>query len=475
MDRRVFLKTSALAMGAIGMDLTAFAEKVSLGDAKLKIGILSDIHINGDESCVALQRAFEYFCDSHVDGVLIAGDMADDGLDFELQLVADTWFKVFPKDRLPDGKHVERLFIYGNHDIDAYKWGNAQKRGLTPEEVKKQGIGTHREQTWKKCFKENYLPIYLKTIKGYHFVGAHWSNHKRIEGLEEFLNKHHEQLAGPRPFFYFQHAHPGGTIFGDLAWGRDNGETTKLLSRYPNAVAFSGHSHMPLNDERDLWQESFTSIGTASLSYVQPLGGRENMAMDDAWEQPSQMPSMNCGNGKHGMLMTVYDNHITIERREFVYDQQVADNWIIPIPKLISADAPLSYENRAKAVVTPQFHAADQVTIRRIDDGKDRKGQPQKQVEITFPNVLKKTHGMRAFDYEVQVEYVHSDVSRIIATKRVYSSHCYLGEAQDEAPVKCVYGESELPDPHCKFRFVVCPCECFGKKGNPIYSEWMKL
>ena len=106
--------------------------------------------------------------------------------------------------------------------------------------------------------------------------------------------------------------------------------------------------------------------------------------------------------------------------------------------------------------------------------GKDRYGKEQGQVAVRFPNVLKKDTGIRAFDYEVQVEYEWLDVRFITATKRVFSPHCYLGEAQDTGEVVCLYGVDELPKDF-RYRFLVRPCECFGKKGDPICSDWVRL
>ncbi len=62
------------------------------------------------------RKALEWFCDQGVDAVAVCGDMADTGMLAELQAVAQTWSAVFPNDMAPDGRHVERLFIYGNHD-----------------------------------------------------------------------------------------------------------------------------------------------------------------------------------------------------------------------------------------------------------------------------------------------------------------------------------------------------------------------
>lgn len=465
MNRREFLQRTSLLAGAAYLDAEAFAQAVqALGEPRLVIGILSDIHIREAATAATFRHALEYFRDQKVDGVIMAGDLADWGLEPQLQVVADTWFSVFPNDKAPDGRHVEKLFVYGNHDMDGYTWGH-----VDAATSKAQGIGLRPAEVWRTCFREEYAPIWFKTVKGYHFIGAHWHNNN-IPGLREFLLEHSEELGTDNPFFYIQHPHLKNTCNGPWAWGQDDGTTTKIFSQYPNAVAFSGHSHSPLNDDRDLWQGAFTSIGTASLSYLYPMPARENTYHDDSpLKPPYQMPRLECTDGRQGMVMRVYENCLTFERREFVYDQMVDDSWILPWP--ISRANPLTYENRGKEAPVPQFAPDAKASVTQAM-GRDRYGVEQLQVTVHFPNVLKKYQGVRAFDFEVQVEYQWLDVIFVSATKRVFSPHCYLGEAQDEGEVICVYGEKELPKDRL-FRFVIRPCECYGKKGSPIYTDWI--
>ena len=135
-----------------------------------------------------LERTFKYFRDREVDAVLIAGDMADTGLERQMRLVAQTWFKVFPKDRLPNGRHVERLFVYGNHDIEGHHYGTITEalQGDDREQtLAKEAICDRREQLWKKYYKEKFQPIYMKEVKGYKFIGAHWTNWQNTPGLKE--------------------------------------------------------------------------------------------------------------------------------------------------------------------------------------------------------------------------------------------------------------------------------------------------
>lgn len=469
MNRREFIHRSTALAGMAYLGSPALAETLqTLGDVRLTIGIVSDIHLRGQETAKTFIHTLEYFRDQRVDGVIIAGDMADQGLEPQLQVVANAWFQVFPDNKGLDGKLTEKLFIYGNHDVEGATWGGTIN-AVGAENAEKQSIGRRREEVWKKCFREDYTPIWMKTVKGYHFIGAHW-HPNNIPGLADFLAEHAQELGTERPFFYIQHPHLKNTCNGPWAWGQDDGMVTGLLSKYPNAVAFSGHSHSPLGDDRDLWQGPFTSIGTASLSYLYPMPARENTYQDD-WNKkpPTQMANMECSQGKQGMIMRVYDNCLTFERREFVYDQSLGDPWMLPWP--ISLREPLSFENRRQTAPIPQFAAGAKATVTQAK-GKDRYGVEQQQVTVHFPNVLKRDTGVRAFDYEIQIEYTWCDVTFQTGMKRVFSPRCYMGEAQDQGEVICVYGEKELPWDF-RFRFVIRPCECFGKKGDPIYTDWI--
>ena len=471
MNRREFLQRSTALAGAAYLGSPALAETLAtLGEPNLIIGIVSDIHLRGADTAGTFIHTLEYFRDLKVDGVIIAGDMADQGLIPQLQVVADAWFQVFPDNKGLNGKETAQLFIYGNHDKEGYTWGSTIS-SVGAETAQAQGIGKKPAEVWEQCFKESYQPIWMKTIKGYHFIGAHWENQNHISGLSNFLQEHNAELtADGKPFFYIQHPHPKDTCNCAWAWGRDDGTVTKLLSKYPNAVAFSGHSHSPLDDDRDLWQGSFTSIGTSSLKYLYPMPARENTYQDD-WsaKPPSQMQKMDPSDGRQGMVMRVYDNAITFEKREFVYDEPIGDTWYLPWP--ISVTQPLSFENRANTAPIPQFPSDAKVTI-TSGTGTDRYGTSQTQVTVHFPTVLKKNAGVRAFDYEVQVEYDWLDVRHVTATKRVFSPKCYLGENKEEGEVRCVYGASELPKDFA-YRFAIRPCNCFGGKGNPIYSDWI--
>ena len=434
----------------------------------MRFGVVSDVHVReatGPFGTEALYKAFAWFRDQGVDGVVIAGDMADYGLLAQLQCVADAWEKAFPGGKGAGGKPVEKLFIYGNHDIEGFKYSKVKP---APEEA----IATDRAAAWERVFKEPYEPIWKKTVKGYAFIGAHWDGWKGVPAIEPYLKAHAAELRGDRPFFYIQHPHPKDTCHGPWAWGHDDGFAGRALSQYPNAIAFSGHSHHPLTDERSIWQGAFTSIGAASLRYIDPIYGREN-AGPHALDGLKQMPFVDQFSGKEGMLVSVYGSCIVIERRDFVYDGKLGPDWIIPLPA--AQNKPFDFKLRADRAVAPQFPVGAKVTVSGPADGKDRKGRAARQLTVTFPAAVRDAAHTRAYDYEVVAEVEECDVRRAVCTKRVYSPAYFLAPEREPETVSCVFLLNELntrkgPYFSPTVRFIVRAAETFGKKSEPIVS-----
>jgi len=488
MTRRGFIWNGAAFAAACGLSGCAAARAAGLakGAARLRFGVVSDVHISaagvkgptcGDTAL--LEKAFAYFRDRGADAVVIAGDMADWGLVEQLEQVAAAWRKVFPGDRAPDGRHVEKLFVYGNHDRDG-QYGY-QKRYKLPEEMfaPERRISSDPGGVWKRVFGEDWAPVMLKEVKGYRFALCQELEYPGKGAYADFLERHRAELEGTKPFFYVQHYHPRGTTCAPWTWGQDAGHSTKALAKFPNAVAFSGHSHTPLADDRVIWQGAFTSVGTASLRYLVPLGGRENSSPFGAKDpQTKQMRGLIPMQGQNGQFVTVHDDCLVVERRDFTHDLPVGADWVVPL----AFDGSLAFDRRAPKAAVPQFAAGAAVTVSE-GRGKVRGGETD-QVTVSFPNVR---DGARAFDFEVVVEAVDVDVEKTWMVKRVYSPGYHRAPEKDDAAVTCVFAKSELPPAYrmgwgadrplagqagMKYRFAVRPCNCWGRKGEAIYSAW---
>ena len=493
LTRRWFIGGAASFAGLGLAPVRLFAGQAT-GRLIARFGVVSDIHFGAvgkadqglrknanDETFV---KAMEWFRDQGADGVIIAGDMAHRGMTYELKAVADAWFRVFPDDKAPDGRKVERLFVTGNHEWEGAGYGDFAKKIYPDEAERAQYVLRHKlEKTWAELFHEDYKPICLKTVKGIPFVGAHWHpteprGHSGPEfpGLAEFLSANRGKFDPKLPLLYAQHPHPKDTCYGPWAWGHDNGFSTKALSAYSNAIAFSGHSHYSIVDERSIWQGAFVSVGTASLRYSGvtfdsfPSGSRafENSAsvlpnskrkVIDGGKMMREIPSQD---GRQGMLVSVYEDCVVFARRNFAdgFEGSLGSDWVLPLP---NAEAkPFAHLKRTRDEVAPQFVAGDAIRVAR-GKAKNRKGEKKDAFTLTFPNAAAPN---RAFSYAVDARTADG---KLIMHKDVLACdfNVPLGKRTTST---CVFAVDELGGAE-KAVFAVTPIASFGAKGRELTVE----
>ena len=481
-DRRGFL-TGACTLGACVLGKgAAFAAEAASGAAKLKIGLLSDIHLEGPESVAKLEKAFLRYRDLHVDGVLICGDLADHGIEVELKMLADTWRKVFPDDRLPDGSHIERLFHYGDHDTGGYAhtksfFGSGdrlmKRYGITYEELCAQALRGKRAEIWEKLFGEKWEPIFHKRVKGYDFILANWTpddsnGGNRTPGLDAFLKDFHPDPS--KPFFHSQHRVYRRTAGGPATWGQDDGTTGALLSKHPNCLAFCGHGHLSATDEKAIWQGAFSAIEVPSLRYVGFPGDHENKSVSDLRKKagiPAQMGNLPVYESLQGMLMTVCDDRIVIDRLDFGATEPLGPAWTIPFD---GAKRPYAPRARRRAAVAPQFPAAAEAQARKISK-KAKDGAVTAQLEVTFPLAQPTAATPRAFDYEVTATSIQTGGTATPVLHKVYSPRAFDAPSRDPGPGRCLFSFEEFPKGVRDFHVCVVPCDAFGLRGEPIETE----
>ena len=413
-SRRFFIGglASAFALGPRRI-FAAAPDAFAGGKPALAFGLLSDVHIalakGGKElhpsyTTETLAKAFEWFRDNGADAVVIAGDMAHCGLAGELKAIADAWFKVFPGDKAPDGRHVERVFVFGNHD-----WSSpGRAKGVFQDEAERNAnlLVADPKKWWREAFHEEWAEFFERQVKGYRFECAHWCNggcngksEKFTKGLKEYYASLKEKFDPSLPFFHVQHPHPRGTVHGDAVWGQDDGTATEILSAHPNAVAFSGHSHTSLLDERSIWQGAFTSVGCGSLRNVSlnttgilpPLeGGCENSrtpkskdsAQLDAQKAMLLPGRMDC---RQGQFVRVYADRIVFARREFVTDAPLCDDLVMPLPAAESR--PFEFKGRAAKAVAPEFAADAKLKVRKTK-GRLRGSKSKKDLSDVWELVI---------------------------------------------------------------------------------------
>lgn len=470
----------------------------------LVFGAISDIHIrlarkdgkNTFAGAEKFRETLEWFRDQGVDGVTISGDLAECGFVEELEEVGRVWRSVFPDDKAPDGRHVERLFVYGNHDWEGFNYGNAAEK-LYPDAAERAKHVLQKDMAgwWEKAFHEPYAPIYSKEIKGYTFIGAHWDmggygpeTGKKVYAfgrIADFMSANGKKIDPALPFFYVQHPHPKDTCYGSWAWGHDKGIVTKTLSAYSNAVAFSGHSHYSLTDERSIWQGAFTSVGTSSLRYTGiptrefvPQGFENGSAFaPDAWKRDAMkgLAAFKSGDCRQGMLWSVYDDHIAVKRREFLSNLDIGEEWVMPLPS--AEPRPFAFAEHAKKMNAPQFPTDAELEI-TIVKAKNRGGKSPDGTE-TIPSLKKPSYKVvvppvikdakaRLFTLEFTAEAKNGEKKTKLLLPEGFN-HA-LGHEKNAMQHTCYFRIADLGKG--EVRFTVTPVNCFGARGRPLTATF---
>lgn len=484
-DRRGFLRDALMFAAASGMPVRLFGAAAELDRPDLRLGVLSDIHIHlapGDdparsESVMLFRKALEYFRDRRVDGVLIAGDLADQGLDIELKAVADTWFGVFPDGKLPDGSPVANLMHYGDHDAETRFWKPRKEKhllacarlGIPP--VRSLSVDENRKTCWEEYFHEPWSPVRHVQVKGYDFL---LSNFMR-EGGRSAPNDLAERLAKmdldpTRPFFYSQHRYIDGTYLADeemRKFGRDNGVAGKVLPNYPNCIAFQGHTHYMLSDPRGVWIGDYVSVNTGALKSASCGRIRENGTaiswIKDDYMLEKEMPCLRDRRGHGGSVVSVKGDLVTVERRDFGCDLPLRPDIVFSMDRTQRSGQ--SDAARKAQSVAPQFPAGARVSVSE-GMGKDRRKRKKMQVTVSFPTVRSKDGRPRAHEYFVRAE---SEDGMLLKEKRVFPPGINLPESRDADVSTCVFAKDEIANTG-KVRFSVCPANCWGVKGEPIFG-----
>ena len=220
----------------------------------LRFAVCSDIHLSGEEGDVNEERFRELFdrteeySASHksyngFDAVMVCGDMTEWGREKEYEA-----FSRVINEECPEG--TEMLVCMGNHEFIEEREGECEDAFVNFKKYVSKETDTHT------------------VINGYHFIGISYDDKNESFGDKtEWLDDEIRRAiadTGDKPVFVYQHPHPTMTVYGSINWS--NVSIRSVLSKYPQVVDFSGHSHYNPSDPRSIWQGSFTALGTGGLT-----------------------------------------------------------------------------------------------------------------------------------------------------------------------------------------------------------------
>jgi len=462
LSRRGFLGGLCAGLGGLLLPADAFGE----GTPQMKLGVVTDVHVSGSWNQEKyIERAFRWFAAQGVDAVMVPGDIAHSGLIRELKSFAAIWNKVFPGDRGPDGRHVEKLFVTGNHDLEAW-WVKGEDAWRT------QNVFNHRDnpqKLWRELFHEDYQLIWKKVVKGYVFIGSQWPCKDLKPPVEQWFKDHAKELDPTKPFFYTQHAHPRGTC-GDGKISYDDGTATRALSPFPNAVAITGHSHQTIVDESSVWQGAFTSINAGCLR----AGDNDRWGVYDstypfysAKKKENRMRPLPAEEGRCGLLVDIFDDHLVVHRRSFEYDTTLGEAWCVALPAAKGGKYDPKRQHAEDA--GPVFAADAKVEVERCAvtpkeiAGPALEGKPCVRVKIPHPKAARP--GSRVYDFSVEML-----VDGKPTLKRLVLANGYnVPAALSDRVSNCLFDIGEIPA-QGQVTFRVTPRTSFGTPGRSLVS-----
>lgn len=227
-------------------------------DNGLTFGVLGDIHSNED----SFKKAIEDFhdIDPKMNLLILNGDTVDQGKEESYTSIKNIINK--NKDLLPEIV-IKNI---GNHEFYDYE------AGTNSAEQVKTFINRYLE------FAGEEKVYHDKWVQGYHFIslGSEDGNSKTTDSVRAFISdtqqkwlkdKLAEKYEKGKPIFVFLHQHLNSGNTGWIGVEQSN-EVRKILSKYPEVILFTSHTHSDLNNSSILLKQPFTMVHTGAVSYT---------------------------------------------------------------------------------------------------------------------------------------------------------------------------------------------------------------
>ncbi|WP_146115378.1 chitobiase/beta-hexosaminidase C-terminal domain-containing protein [Microbacterium sp. MYb62] len=185
------------------------------------------------------------------------------------------------------------LMSHGNHDV-----GNADMAKYYGDWFPNASGGYYE----KKIDDQTFLVIDTERYSG---AQRTW-----LQGRLAALSAEPDALH--RPIFVVGHRPTANTVYDGAQ--ASNATLTSDLSAFPQAVYFSGHSHLHLNDERSIWQGAFTAVNDGSMSYTETPHDAYQIYGNALWDEFT-IPTA------QALYVEVYADRTEIDRINFAAEQ----------------------------------------------------------------------------------------------------------------------------------------------------------
>ena len=488
-SRREFLKGGLATLGFVALP-GGFLFAAPLGwkhggKPNLVFGVVSDTHLRtatdgkystrywSDKWFVSALRLFR---DAKVDAVLHCGDMAHCGQVEEMEFHRTAWNKVFPHDLAPDGHKVERLFVTGNHDMEALNYGIGKMvidLYPDPEERARHVLATDIAANWERIWGEPYSDVWHRTVNGYHFFGRHYVPGKgeEVEAQAAALVKETmgEMPACGKPFFLFSHIRPRKVL-------------NAAMREYSNAVSFFGHWHSSAANWNRIYMWSAGPV--IQCPSCAPHGSNALSSKDDAWSpNPPIEKSPETEGNRQCYVVRVYDDMLAIERHEVGKGGRLGADWIMPLGRY--DPHPFSKDELKKVIGEPQFKRGAALEICNCGNVKlcNYENMEMKEISQSHNSTISQSHNLtikipladgnpdsRVYAYEVEVT---GDEGTPKLCKAIYAAgvNMGIGHEPNGGVTTLEIPKSELPSGKT-LTVAARPFTSLGTSGRPIITDF---
>ncbi|NLT31051.1 MAG: hypothetical protein GXX86_11470, partial [Propionibacterium sp.] len=293
----------SLAVAGLALSLvlgSSFAARAAEPEPEplLSFPVISDVHINsGDKTANNLANAMVQFEREmpRLDVIAGVGDLVH-GHQSEME----KYQRIMSES---PAAGVPQFLTMGNHEFDQGRIGAVER------------FNTHMGQDG---------PLMHKVYNGFHFIGIGWDMGPVEIGYLKRELAVAAEAAPDQPIFVFFHYPLQDTVYGSEKgeWGTANPLFHAALAEYPQAITFSGHSHYPGENPRNIWQGDFTALNTGiGLNYLE---------MEKMWAQGGFPPGTDTL--AQALGVEVYSDEVVIKRRDITRDEWFGEEWVIPLP-----------------------------------------------------------------------------------------------------------------------------------------------
>lgn len=315
----------------------------------------------------ALQQLSTYAIESGSDlnAVLFVGDLVQNAQTSQVKEFKQAYEEVLSPVNVP------LIFSLGNHDVNC----NA---GYTYENLTMSSfysIFGSQYNSYEEETSDLSIGCTHTIVNGYHFlcinpidkeyIGTDAGGVLYSDKAKQWLDDTLAKITAENPNQYvFVNTHPMvyGTTYGStLLTGNHRWYTkdlTTILEKYPQVMTFGGHTHFPINDERSIMQDKFTSIGCGSVTY---------MAIENGYANVSGTVPSDAGQTSSGHLVQVDKNgNVRITRMNFADNSTFKTAWELSAPSADGSHLKAYTEDRANSNAAPTMSGELKVVTAKI-------------------------------------------------------------------------------------------------------------